>query len=233
MRTLTNKGAAAAFGLLCISGLALTGCAADTGAQDNEPQAPVSGAQPADTVSTGDMAPAGEAGPAPVNLPECDAMNASAQQEYEEFGPDNFTHEAGEVDLPELTDMVSADTMKPLNKYQPFYNKASSSRTCYWPVNYEGHVVENVSEVDSDIRDQAIDEMRKEDLAESKLGNMTVFRQNVAPEDDKSTSKTTVYYMFTDNAWITVVNHGGGGEYTFSALDGVVAENPELLQLQQ
>ena len=172
-----------------------------------------------------------ENGSSPVNLPECDAMNATAQQEHEDFGPDQFTYEAGEVELPDLSERVSPDTMEPLNKYQPFYNKASSSRICYWPVHFEGHVVENVSEIDGQVRDEAIDQMRKEELAESKLGNVTVFREIVVPGDDKSTTLTYVYYMFVDDVWITVINHGGGGEYNFSALDGVVAENPELVQL--
>ena len=229
MRTLTTKGAATAFGLLCVSGLALTGCSSDADAQNTDPQTVPSQGQTADAVNT--MESGSENGSSAVNLPECDAMNASAQQEHEDFGPDQFTYEAGEVELPDLSERVSPDTMEPLNKYQPFYNKASSSRICFWPGNFEGHVVENVSEVDARVRDEAIDQMRKDELAESKLGNVTVFRELVVPEDSKSDTKTHVYYMFVDDVWITVINHGGGGEYNFSALDGVVAANPELVQL--
>lgn len=161
--------------------------------------------------------------PAPIALPACEVMNATAQQEHQDFGPEMFSEPAGETDAAtfnEVSDPVAQEAM----------GKALQQRGCRWPVHSQGTVTEYVAELPATDQAALIDGLRADPgITEASLGEAASFSYTV-PAPNPMMSATDVTHIFVGDVWIALFNYAGQREYVQAALDGVLAANPALFK---
>lgn len=159
--------------------------------------------------------------PEPVVLPDCDAMNAAAQQEYEDYGPENFSAPAGEADLT-VFHQVAGEAAKTA------MSKAVQQQGCRWPVHMQGTVTEYVVELAGADRAPLIEALRSDGgVQASTLGDAEIFSYTI-PADNPIANDTKVTYLFIGDIWALIFDYAGQREYAQAALDGILAANPSL-----
>lgn len=158
---------------------------------------------------------------ASVVLPECDAMNATAQQQYLDFGPELFAEPAGETGPTAFTETVGPSALEAMTQ-------AAQSRGCRWPVHSQGAVMQYVAELDQANQATLLAALRADSgIVESSLAGALTFGYE-APAPHPAMNATAITYIFVGDVWITILDYAGNRDYRQAALDGVLAVNPSL-----
>lgn len=149
-------------------------------------------------------------------------MNAVAQQEYLDFGPELFSEPAGETDFAtfdQLADPIAKDTMA----------LAKSRAGCRWPVHSQGTVTQYVAEVSEADRAPLMEELRANAIPFDMVGEARIFHYEL-PAENQMASVTKVTQIFLGDAWVIIFDYAGQRDwgYPVSAIAGLVAANPGL-----
>ncbi|MFD5599316.1 hypothetical protein ACFWHR_04595 [Leucobacter sp. NPDC058333] len=160
---------------------------------------------------------------APTVIPGCDTMNAVAQQEYQDFGPEHFSEPAGEANFAvfdEQAGPIAQDVMR----------NARERSGCRWPVHMENTVTQYVAVLSRDDRERLVEALRAEAWPERQLDGASVFTSEV-PIANSIAGSIQVNHVFVGDAWASIFYFGGQGDwgYAGSAIKGLLDANPELL----
>lgn len=212
MRLRHTRRWACALALALSSATVLTGC----GAQPEPPSTP-----PAKTADANPPAEETEPAPEPIVLPACDAMNATAQQEYEEFGVEMFAEPAGETDLAAFTEFSGPVAQEAMAA-------AEQQRGCRWPIHSQGTVIEYVAELPHDAQAPLIAALRSDTtVTEAALDAAASFSYE-SPAPNGYMSATEITHLFIGDVWIAVFDTAGDRAYAPAALEAVMSANPSL-----
>lgn len=211
-------------GLVLAAVVAALGCA-----PGEDPAPPTSPSTTAPSTQTPPATPSTEApaaGAQPVVLPACDAMNATAQRESDEFyalaaSGGGVTAHRGEVDL-----TIFGGSAGP--SAQSAMAEAVQVRGCTWPVQYHNVVTQYVAEIPATTRETLIAALRDSLYVESTAGPALRFDHTEFGDPDAPISiDTRITYLFLGEVWIAIVGNGQL-DYAEGALEGLYAVNPGL-----
>lgn len=149
-------------------------------------------------------------------------MNAVAQQEYLDFGPEMFAEPAGEADFAtfdQLAGPIAKDTMA----------LAQARAGCRWPVHSQGTVTQYVAEVTEADRAPLVEELRASGIPFDIDGEARIFHDELPAENERA-SVTKVTHIFLGDAWVVIFDYAGQRDWGYpeSAIAGLVAANPGL-----
>lgn len=222
MRETRSTAAALTWGAVAL--LALTGC---TGGQAPDGSGTTNGTTSTQTGSPSTPAPTQttEPAPAPIALPECEAMNATIQGESDAFyalqGDAGVTAHRGEVDLTIFDETVGPAAREAMAQ-------ATQVRGCTWPVHYHNVVTQYTAQIPEAARDALIAALRESVYVESTEGPAIRFDHTEPGEPSPVvTIDTDIAYLFVGDAWIAIMGNGEL-DYGPGALDGLFAVNPGL-----
>lgn len=208
--------------MLATLSLGLIGCAPEM------PAAPSPGPSPAPsaTATASAETPITETPQAPIQFPECDAANPLAAQESLEF----FT--SIDTDVSEHTGPVDLETFTRLSGpvAQQAMESADDLRGCQWPLYLAGNnLVQYTVMLPEEAQVSLIAGLRDSDYVESSLGAAMIFTHSVNdPKGYRMTGPTTIQYLLLGDVWMSIFETGES-DYAQSALDALMARNPDLL----
>lgn len=163
--------------------------------------------------------------PSSIVLPDCDTANLLAAQE----GADFFA--SIDMAIPEKTGLTDLEVFTRLAGpvAQAAMVESAETKACYWPLYIAGHSVTQYSTtIPEGSREALVGSLRDSDFAESSLEAAIVFTHRVDdPTNYRMHGTTTIQYAFLDEVWIAIFETGES-DYLPSALDGLLASNPQL-----
>lgn len=159
--------------------------------------------------------------PAPISLPTCDDMNATALQQYLDYGPEVFSVPAGETDRATFDELAGTNA-------QAAMDAAAQTRGCQWPVHMEGMVTQYVSELDAAQQGPLIDALRDDpDATEASVGDAATFTY-VIQAPSLAMANTQATHIFLGDTWTVIFDRAGQRDYVQAAIDGLLRANPAL-----
>ncbi|KAM9862972.1 hypothetical protein ACI1US_01110 [Leucobacter sp. BZR 635] len=214
--TLTRAGAG--LQLAALAALLLASLAALAGCHPAEPGTPKQVGVPPKTIT---VEPPEE--PAPLALPECEAINLAAEAEQQAFldsvGPENITGSYGETDRALFTEFASPAALTAVES-------VVQERNCNWVIYLDSvYLFQFTAELPQSAMAPLFAELRNEGFTETERGDARVFTVALATGDMRGIMGVT--HAFIGDIWITLVENSVG-DYAQSALESVVAANPEL-----